>query len=106
MASARVINSKGKRRNVCTYVNGNKSDPNVTLRGKCLYATRPIKVGEELLLRYPYRPKVERNCMVSDRELPVPTIRVPKVNENVEVKFNKRIVRIATFHRGLRIRRI
>ena len=41
-----------------------------------------------VLLKYPYRPEAERNCMVSGRELPVPTIRVPKVNENVEVKFN------------------
>ena len=103
---ARVINSKGNR-NVCTYVNGNKSTPNVVLRARCLFATCTIEVGAELLLKYPYDPTVEQNNMISGgKELPAPTIRVPTVNMLVELKFNKRVVRIATFDHALRIRRI
>jgi hypothetical protein len=104
--AAWVINSK-RNRNVCTFVNGNKSNPNVVLKGKCLFATCPIKIGQELLLTYPYSPVVERKCMVSGGEkLPDPMFRVPKVNTNVEVKFDRYNVRIATFDRTLRIHRI
>ena len=103
--AARVINSK-RNRNVCTYVNGNKSNSNVALRDKCLVATCPIDIGQELLLKYPYSPVAERKAVSGGEKLPEPMFRVPKVSTNVEVKFDKRIVRIATFDRALRIRRI
>ena len=47
-------------RNICTFLNDNRPNENVYLKGYGLYAKRNIKAGEELTLHYPhYDPNIE-----------------------------------------------
>jgi len=53
MRHHRIIVVKNNR-NVATYINENKRNPNVELRAFKLYALKPIKKGSQLFLKYWY----------------------------------------------------
>ena len=47
----------GDNRNVITYINERKDEPNVELKKHKLFATQNIKMGDELFLKYWYKTK-------------------------------------------------
>ena len=41
-------------RNICTYINDRKDNPNVELKKFGLYAAQGVAAGEQLFLKYSY----------------------------------------------------